>query len=61
MEELGPNGSLGKHPILMSQVVTGATHRQGQYLLLGAQAPGQNNPRGKEEGFEECLGIPQAA
>lgn len=51
MEELGPNGSLGKHPILMGQVVTGATHRQGQYLLLGAQAPGQNNPKREGRGF----------
>ena len=49
VEELGSNGSLGKHPILMGQVVTGATHGQGQHLLLGAQAQGQNNPETEKE------------
>lgn len=57
-EEPGPSGSLGKHPILINQGARGATHGQGQHLLLGAQPPGQSTR--KWEGFEDCVGISQA-
>lgn len=51
MEELGPDGSLGKHSMLMDQGVTGATHGQDQHLLMGAQAPEQNNPKWEGRGL----------